>query len=125
MSEKHLTRKEAISKGFEYFVYPADGYQSLKKLDEYLESEINFDQKPMLCKKEASHPGGINEKEIREFIADHIWDNHCAETGDDTDVVFDILQDLDCSDLVKQIDERLSKINFHWQSDVHLVCNDR
>ena len=125
MSKKHLTRKEAITKGYEYFVYPADGYQSLKKLDEYSEAEINFNAKPMLCKKEPSYPRGMDEKEIRELITEHIWDNHCAETGDDTDAVFDILQDLDCSNLAKQIDERLRKIKFHWQSDVHLVSNDR
>lgn len=123
MSKKHLTKTEAIKKGYKHFVYPEDGYQSVKSL--YEEDEIDFDRKPMLCKKEPFHPKGLTEKELKDLIIDNIWDNHHSNTGDDTDAVLDILDDLDCSGLVIEIEKRLKKLNYWWQSDVHLVCNDR
>lgn len=125
MSEKHLTRKEAIKKGYEYFVYPADGYQSVKSLTEFEEDEINFDAKPMLCEKQSFHPRGLTDIELKNLIIEQIWDDHCSDIGDDTDNVPDALSDLDCSDLAFEIKKRLDTLNYWRQSDVHLVCNDR
>ena len=124
MSKKHLTRKEAIKKGYEYFVYPADGYQSVKSLSDYHEHEIFFDQNPMLCRKDARYLQ-IHEKSIKDIVVEYVDEAYTELTGNDTDVIFDALEEIDFSNLTNEINSKLKKINYYRQSDVHLVCNDR
>lgn len=116
-----LTLEEAINNGFDSFVYPEDGYQSIKMLDEYKESEIDFTKKPMLCEKEPFHPAGLSSKEIAEILSDHIQDCHFSDTGDDTFEVLNILKDIDCTDLSERIQERLNTLNYRTQSNTALV----
>lgn len=124
MSEKHLTREEAITKGYEYFVYPADGYQTIKSLKNFREHEIFFDKNPMLCKKEPNYLN-ISEKPIKDIVIEHIDELYTEITGNDTTVIFEVLEEIDFSDLIKKINSKLKKIDYYHQSDVHLVCNSR
>ena len=121
MSKENLTRAEAIEQGYEYFVYPAEGYQSVKSLMETEEEDINFEAKPMICDKKYFHPRGMSASEIKELIIEQIWDDHCSDIGDDTNAVPDALSDLDCSDLELKIKQRLDKLKYWRQSDIHLV----
>ncbi|MBP1165082.1 hypothetical protein JOE44_001966 [Chryseobacterium sp. PvR013] len=115
-----LTIQQAIDQGYEYFVYPADGYQALKSLSDYAENEINWENNPTLCNKEPQHPAGMNAEELRDHLADVISDNHASETGCDTDCVFDAIKEIDFTDIAEKIQDKLNGINFFWQSEIAL-----
>ena len=116
-----LTIKEAINQGYEYFVYPANGYQALNSLTDYSEDEINWDENPTLCGKEPQHPAGMSAEELKEHLADIIADNHASETGCDTDDVSDAIKSIDFTEISNKIEAELSKINFYWQSEIELI----
>ena len=124
MDKKHLTREEAITAGYEYFVYPADGYQTIKSLKYFREHEIFFNQKPMLCKKEPNYLN-VSEKPIKDVVIGYIDELYTEITGNDTTVIFEVLEEIDFSYLVNKINSKLERIDYYHQSDVHLVCNSR
>jgi hypothetical protein len=119
-----LTLQQAIEQGYEYFVYPSDGYQSLKSLSEYSEDEINWKNNPTLCGKEPQHPGGMDAEELRDHLAGLISDNHASETGCDTDGVYDAIKEIDFTEIAEKIQEKLNGINFFWQSKIELIKSE-
>ncbi len=116
-----LTILEAIKQGYEYFVYPYDGYQTIKKLIDYSEEEIDWNKKPTLCNKEPKHPYGMSAEELQEHLADVISDNHASNTGCDTDDVYDAIKEIDFTEISEKIKEKLSHIDFYWQSEIELL----
>lgn len=113
-----LTIQQAIEQGYKYFVYPEDGYQTIKTI---VSDEPDFTRKVMLCEKEPYHPNGMDSKSIAELLADNIECNHVDETGDDTEQVFDKIKSLDFTDVEKRIEEALSTLNYYRQSEVELI----
>ncbi|SHK84329.1 hypothetical protein [Chryseobacterium polytrichastri] len=116
-----LTLKQAIEQGYKYFVYPEDGYQALMDLEHNSEDDVNWNKKPTLCNKDASHPSGMDAEELKVHLADTISDNHAGDTGCDTDDVYEAIMELDFTEMAEKIQERLNGINFYWQSDVELI----
>lgn len=113
-----LTVKEALEQGYEYFVYPADGYQTISKLGI---DEPDFNRRIMLCKKEPFHPSAPDNEELKDLLAEHVWDNHHGNTGDDTDAVYDAVKEIDFSDVSGRIQSKLNELNYYRQSEVELV----
>lgn len=121
MKNSKLTLQQAIDQDYQYFVYPANGYQALNALTDYSEEEINWDNNPTLCHKEPQHPAGMDAEELKDHLADLIADNHASETGCDTDDVSDAIKEIDFSEIAEKIQEKLNGINFYWQSEIELV----
>lgn len=121
MENTKLTLQQAIEQGYEYFIYPSDGYQALSSLTDYSEDEIKWDKNPTLCKKEPQHPAGMDAEELKDHLADLIADNHASETGCDTDCVSDAIKEIDFTEIAEKIQEKLNGINFYWQSEIELV----
>ena len=119
--KQKLTVLEAIEQGYKYFIYPCDGYQALKELTDYTDEEIDWDKTPTLCHKEAQHPAGMDADELKEHLADVISDNHSSDTGCDTDDVYEAIKEIDFTDIAEKIKEKLSGINFYWQSEIELL----
>lgn len=114
-----LTVKQALEKGYEYYVYDSDGWQSLKDISDM---EMDFDRDDLvLVEKEARHPFGLDAKYIAETLAEIISVNYSDETGCDTDDVYDAVKDLDLSGTEEIINEALSKINHYRSSGIKLI----
>ena len=118
---KKLIISEAINQGYKYFIYPSDGYQALKSLDDYSEDEINWDANPTLCQKEPQHPNGMTADELREHLAETISEEFASQTGCDTDIVYDAIMEIDFNDTASKIQEKLNKIDFYWQSEIEII----
>lgn len=120
-SDKKLTIIEAIEQGYKFFIYPSDGYQALKSLDEYSEDEINWHANPTLCEKEPNHPNGMTAEELRERLAEIFSDEFAIQTGCDNDIVYDAIMEIDFNEASLKIQEKLNKIDFYWQSEIELI----
>lgn len=113
-----LTPNKAIEEGYEYYVYPADGYQALKHLTD---GDIDYNRNPMIVEKEPCHPSGLSAEELYETIADRCWENWNEITGDDTDQVHDLIKEIDFTELSEKIQERLNSLNYYKQSEIKLI----
>lgn len=116
---KTLTVKEAIEQGYKHYVYSNDGFQALKEI---ADDNIDFSREDIfLVEKESYNPSGVSSKDLAELIADHLEENHCSESGDDTHQVYETIKELDFSDVEKRIDEALSLLTYYRASDIKLV----
>lgn len=114
-----LTVKQAIEKGFEYFVYAKEGYQAAQKLGV---DEIDWSREDIyLLDKNGNPPHTLSSKEIAETLADAISENHSWDTGDDTDDVYQTICDLDFTDVEQRIKEALSSMIFYPQTNIRLI----
>ena len=121
--EETLTLKEALEQGYTHYCYghPSNGYQSLQDLSDITESDIK-DHDIYLADKETFSPDGIDNESLKDMIADHISSQHYDDTGDDTDTVYDAIKELDFSDVVKRIENKLSELNhYRWITEIKLV----
>lgn len=115
---KGLTARQAIEQGYEYYVYPADGYQALKHLDD---DDVDFDRNPMIVEKEPRHPQGLTPEEIYETLADRCWEYWNELTSDDTDDVHDLIKGIDFTHISNEIQLKLNQLQYYRQSDVRLI----
>lgn len=121
--EQTLTLQEAISQGYTHFCFghPSDGYQTIDRLSEI--TQLDIDQGVLyLADKNTFAPSGISHVELKEMIAEHIWINHQDNTGDDTDTIYDAIKEIDFSDVVERIDKKLNEHNtFRWITNIRLI----
>lgn len=122
MKTETLTLKEAIEQGYKYCLFDKEGWQSLIDISDVGEKEL--ERGIVLCEKEPYQPAGMDAKSILEQIAEQIYCQHCDDTGDDTNDVYDRIMDIDLSalePLVKVIDEKLSTMKtFYRTSGIRL-----
>ena len=118
MENIKLTPQEAIDKGYEYYVYPDDGYQPLKNISEL---DMDFGRSPMVCEKEPVTFSGIDKDQIREVLCDQVQDDWYELTGDDTDEVKDLFKELEFSEVEKMIQDKLKSLKYYRQSNIKLV----
>lgn len=112
-----LTVKQALEQGYKTYLYPADGFQRGNVLGE---DEPDFKKQPMLTEKEARHYS-CNEESIKDILANQIDEWYAEETGDDDSIIYDLIMELDLSDIAERIDEKLKESSYYRQSDVKLI----
>lgn len=118
-----LTLQEAIDQGYEHFFYKGEGYQRLNILSEIEDSD--FDKGVELANKEPHYPTSLDSHEIADWIADTMQDRFTEETGDDTNSVYDLLKDLDCTPIVESIEAKLKSMQFYKSSGIKLIKTNK
>lgn len=121
--EQTLTLQEAISQGYTHYClgHPQEGYQTTHTLSGITQADVD-ENTLYLAGKNTFAPSGISHDELKEMIAEHIWVNHQDDTGDDTDTIYDAIKEIDFSDVVKRIDEKLSEHKtFRWITNIRLI----
>lgn len=121
--EQTLTLKQAKEQGYTHYCFghPSNGYQGLDTLEGLTQQDID-EGTLYLADKETFPPSGISNEELKDMIADYIAVNHSDNTGDDTDIVFDAIKEIDFSDVVERIDKSLEKLNsYRWITEIRLV----
>lgn len=121
--ETTLTLKEAKEQGYTHFCYghPSNSYQTLHELEELTQQDID-EGTLYLADKETFAPSGISHEELKELIAEYIWVNHEDNTGDDTDIIYDAIKEIDFLDVVERIDKVLEQHKtFRWITNIRLV----
>lgn len=121
--EQTLTLKEALEQGYTHFAYghPSNGFQSIDKLSEIKQKDIE-EGSLYLAGKHTFSPNGISNGELKELIAEHISVDHEDNTGDDTDTIYEAVKEIDFQDVSDRIEEVLSKYNYYrYVTEIRLV----
>lgn len=114
-----LTVKEALEEGFEYYFYDSDGWQSMKEIKDM---EMDFSRDDIsLAEKQSYNPSGLSSKDIADYLADRIQDQHNSETSCDTNDIYESIVELDFSEAERLINEALSKMNYYLSSGIKLI----
>lgn len=74
----------------------------------------------MLTEKEPQH-FSCDEESIKDIVADNLDGQYYDETGNDTNIVYDKIMELDFSDITNQINEKLKEVLHYKQSNVKLI----
>lgn len=112
-----LTVKQALEIGYTSFIYPADGFQRTLKLGE---DEPDFNKQPTLTEIVAQHPS-YDENMIKDIVANELDGQYYDETRDDDSGIYDLIMELDFSDITDKINEKFKEISYYRQSDVKLI----
>jgi len=112
-----LTVKQALEQGYETYLYPADGFQRASVLGE---DEPDFTKEPMLTEKEPQHPN-FDGDSIKDIVANQCDEWWYDETRDDDSGIYDLIMELDFSDITSQINEKLKEVLHYKQSNVKLI----
>lgn len=116
-----ITIKEALNQGYKRAGKNATDWQSLHKLEDLTDEDIEMEDGDLvLFSKEFDIPG-ITDVDLRDLIADHIEDQWCEKTGDDTEEVSRRIKEIDFSLINKQIDDKLKDKKCYWATDIQLV----
>ena len=116
--ENKLTPTQALEQGYEYYVYPGDGYQCLKSISD---GDIDFSKNPMATSKESIVFKGTDSDQIRDLLADANWEQWNEITGDDTESVHDLFKEIDFSTIENIINEKLESLRYYRQSGIELI----
>ena len=117
-----LTVKEALEQGYTKAGTKCNDWQSLVDLQDikdYDSRETTF----YLADQKENNPS-IDAEQIKDLLIDHISVNHCDETGDDTDDVYDLLTAMDLSEfeaIATKLNEILKAKKYFWLTDIKLI----
>jgi hypothetical protein len=114
-----LTRKQAIAEGYSYCGFAGEEYQTIQDISDLtvLEIEVNNYR---LFEKEGTPPSVDNER-LQDILADAIEENWASETNDDTFEVFEIVKNIDFTDVAERINKALAgKLNYKL-TDIELL----
>lgn len=89
---EQLTLKEAIEQGYTHYGYADQGYQAMNDLSFFDEMEVTGTE--MLFEKDAAAPFKVTPEAVKEILRDQISDEWYSSTGDDTDEMYDFLNDI-------------------------------
>jgi hypothetical protein len=122
MEQQQLTIDEALSQGYEKYLFSTDGFQGLRDI-KGMDMEDLKRRDICLVEKEPYSPAGISSKDIALLLADDLEANHVDESGDDTGQVYDLIKELDFSDAEKKIADALSTLSYYKGTNIKLVAN--
>lgn len=118
MTLQELTKKQAIEAGYTYFGFANKEWQTCLQLDDLTDDQ--YDKDLRLFDKESITPR-ITEKQIKETIADQMQSDWYDDSGDDTEDVFNAISSVDFSEIVKSINEAVSKIKCYRLTKIKLI----
>lgn len=117
---RELTVKEAIEQGYTMYCFNDDGFQGLRDIEDVDDEDLSRND-IRLVEKEHYHPSGLSSKDIAEILAEHIEVSHYSDSGDDTEAVFNAINDLDFTEAENKISEALSKLKYYRATDIKLI----
>lgn len=116
---KQMTVTEALAAGYEYCLYHEDGYQSLISLSD--PQGIQFSRNPVLVEQEGQAVSVPVSEDLAELLAEHIECNWSDETSDDTMEVYDIVKQMDFTDVHERIAKALEAKRYYRGTDIKLI----
>ena len=118
---KQLTRKQALKKGYEYVVDKnTSGFQRLTQIEELTDEDIlngNF----VLAQQKANQVPVPDGKRIAGILGDNIQEQWCDITGDDDPDIYNIVSNMDFSEVTKAIEEKLAHIWYRTSTEIYLI----
>ena len=113
-----MTKEQALQEGYEKFIYEnGDRFQATNDLHT---DEIDFTKVPMLVTKESSSPSH-DEESIKDLIANELDGQYYDETGDDTNIVYDKIMEIDFSQITNIINEKLKGVHYYSNTGIKLT----
>lgn len=113
-----MTKEQALQEGYEKFIYEnGDRFQATNDLHT---DEIDFTKIPMLVTKESSNPCH-DEESIKDLIANELDGQYYDETGDDTNIVYDKIMEIDFSEITNMINEKLKGVHYYSNTGIKLT----
>lgn len=113
-----MTKEQALKEGYEKFIYEkGDRFQLTNDLQT---DQIDFSKMPVLVSKESSSPSH-DEESIKDLIANELDGQYYDEIGDDTNIVYDKIMELDFSDITNKINEKLKEVHYFTSTQIKLT----
>jgi hypothetical protein len=107
---KTLTVKQAIEEGYTLCGFANKDWQSLIPLeditDEYFK-DSSYNGKLVLAEKQ-SHSYLVDAETFRDLLADTVGENYRQECADDTDEIEELIKEVDFTEIVNTINEKIS-----------------
>lgn len=115
-----LTVAQALEKGYEYYGFEDERFQSLSEVKTAHE-DIDFKRKVFLFSKNPNASPSISEEELKDLVSEHIEQDHEDQTGDDTGTVTDLLSTFDFKDFADKINKHIESITTYGLTKTELI----
>lgn len=113
-----MTKEQALKEGYEKFIY--ENGERFQATNDLQTDEIDFSKIPVLVTKESSNPSH-DEESIKDLIANELDGQYYDETGDDTNIVYDKIMELDFSEITNMINEKLKGVHYYMNTKIKLT----
>jgi hypothetical protein len=128
MKTTKLTVEEAIKQGYTHCGWSGKDWQSLNLIED-MKNEEDFKSlypssgKLVLAEKKPQS-FLFDAENLRELVAENIGDQYRQECADDTDEIEDLIKEIDFTEIVNTINEKISVKKWWMLTDIELVLAD-
>lgn len=113
-----LTIAEALAQGYTKAMTAKGEFEAVVDIEDM--DHTDFDRPMVVCEKGSYHPE-ITKEGLRDTLSEDIQQYWSDQTGDDTDDISQVIENLDFSALEKQINDALQSVTYYKRTAISLV----
>lgn len=120
---KKLTINEALEQGYSLCGWSEKEWQSLINIEDLSEDDFEYGSGVMVVASKQENVFTIDSETLNEIVADYIYDNYTQECADDTDEIYDLVKEIDFTEIVNTINEKISIKKWWTLTNIELIPN--